>query len=828
MEDFRDKLRRQIDLEDEGRCLGQSRYHNRTLPWRTEVGSLEEEANMPPGKFLLKACVDPMAEAITTFLKEAFNGKAGRRNSAADFLLLTDPIEVAYLTTRVVVNMSTTAGWMQVTALKVANALIDNLEFKGFREVNRVGYKGYMKQQAARGYSRQRRAAVRKLFEEEGVLISVSPSERVNIGLKCIELLIESTGLFIRDTKPKRKGMAYYVRPSEALQDWLDKQHARCSLLEPVNMPMIVRPRRWRTPTHGGYITHRPGNLLVKQRNKAYHEELRSVEMDGVYASVNHIQDTAWSINQRVLDVMEAVWDGGAALGGLPQRNDDELPTRPEDIDHNEEARLAWKREAAQVYESNAQMLSGRLAMQQGLWMARRFQDEKEIFFPHSLDFRGRIYPIPSAGPSPQGCDWQKALLQFADGKPLGEDGRNWLMIHIANLFGVDKVSFDDRIDWVLAHYKQLLDSADQPLDGERFWTTADDPYSALAACFEFAGMLEHGVDFVSRLPIALDGSCSGLQHFSAMLRDEKGGAAVNLLPAEKPQDVYTSVSDMAQAVADATPFIQYQTKDGAGELVDMTIANPWREGKISRKLTKRPTMTFCYSATRFGMQGMILSTLREIDRELEKEGEQPYLNGADNYHSAMWLSHVLFSSISQTVEAAAVAMDWLRSAATIAAKAEVPLWWTTPMGLPILQEYKKQKGKRVRCHWAGQSIHLILRVDEEGIDTRSQTNGVAPNYVHSLDAAHLQSVALESKHSGIQHIAVIHDSFGTHACDTGRLSEILRETFVTQYSSDVLQNFYEELKEQLGEELGASLPTPPAHGTLDLSRVLEAEYTFA
>lgn len=36
-----------------------------------------------------------------------------------------------------------------------------------------------------------------------------------------------------------------------------------------------------------------------------------------------------------------------------------------------------------------------------------------------------------------------------------------------------------------------------------------------------------------------MDGSCNGLQHYAALGRDEAGGAAVNLLPSDAPQDVY-------------------------------------------------------------------------------------------------------------------------------------------------------------------------------------------------------------------------------------------------------------------------------------------------
>ena len=537
--------------------------------------------------------------------------------------------------------------------------------------------------------------------------------------------------------------------------------------------------------------------------------------MEKVYDAVNHIQDTPWKINTRVLDVMEDVWKTGGCLGGLPQRDDDPLPAKPLDIETNEEAKNEWKREAAQTYSRNADRLSQRLAFHQGIWVARKFAPEVAIYCPHELDFRGRVYPIPVFGPSPQGCDWQKALLMFAEGKRLGAEGYRWLCIHIANLFGVDKVSFDERCAWVSENLDALIESGTEPMDGDRFWTKADSPYCALAACMELADAwkLDNPADYVSSVPVALDGSCSGLQHFSAMLKDAEGGRAVNLTPSEKPQDVYREVAQRAQSIADAST-------DEFGVC--------WAGDKISRSIAKRPTMTFCYSATRFGMQGMILQTLRDLDREAELKGTEPYLGGVDNYHAATWLSHVLYSSVSQTVSAAAVAMEWLRDVAKVAAVDGLPLWWTTPMGLPILQEYHNQKGIRVNAFWGGQRLQLMIQTDSEGLCSRSQINGVAPNFVHSLDAAHLQAVALRGKQEGIRHLAVIHDSFGTHAADTGQLSRILRETFVEQYSEDVLGKFYDEMKEQLGEELATRLPRPPKAGSLDLRLILDAEYTFA
>ena len=38
-----------------------------------------------------------------------------------------------------------------------------------------------------------------------------------------------------------------------------------------------------------------------------------------------------------------------------------------------------------------------------------------------------------------------------------------------------------------------------------------------------------------------MDGSCNGLQHYAALALDEPGGAAVNLVPSDRPQVIPAS-----------------------------------------------------------------------------------------------------------------------------------------------------------------------------------------------------------------------------------------------------------------------------------------------
>lgn len=108
--------------------------------------------------------------------------------------------------------------------------------------------------------------------------------------------------------------------------------------------------------------------------------------------------------------------------------------------------------------------------------------------------------------------------------------------------------------------------------------------------------------------------------------------------------------------------------------------------------------------------------------------------------------------------------------------------------------------------------------------------SAIAPNFVHSLDAAHLMMVANRCTRLGITSLAVIHDSFGTHAGRTNELAGVLRETFVDLYRGDPLSAFRDEVRDQLGGLTGeaANIPPIPEFGTLDLDEVRRSQYMFS
>lgn len=816
-------VQRQLELEAECVALGEARYNgDRPLPWKDE-GTTKEEASLPPGKRLLTDSVKPVARAIEEFLVAAHSGSAGRKHSAVKYLMNVQPEQAAYLTGRVAINCASERKPLQTCATMIGRAIEDHLNLVNLAETESGLYRKVMKQVAKATTVSHRngvlRAVQRRYLKER---LEWNDKERLLLGTKLLELFEQETGLIQRVMHTEGRARTIIrVEFTEEAAAFLSEAHKRCSLLAPIHLPMVAPPRPWKSPYRGGYLSDMIRVRLVKTRSRGYLDELGSLDLTEVYNAVNAIQATPWRINTKVLEVVERLWDEGGTVAGLPRRHDLPLPPRPAGIDPSipkerltldqQEELKAWKAVAAKVHAENASARSDRVALAQKLWIANRFKDEKAIYFPHYMDFRGRVYPFASFV-HPQADDCGRALLEFAEGKPLGEDGAFWLAVHLANLWGVDKVSFEDRVAWVFENEERILASALDPYESGAFWLEADKPFQALAACFEWLGYKYHGDAWESRLPIAMDGSCSGLQHFSMMLRDEVGGAAVNLVPGPKPSDIYSTVAQRAQAMCDRD---------------DDEMARAWR-GKVCRKIAKQPTMTMCYSATQYGMQGQIETAIRKLS---EEQG-RPYLgDGVDPHRAAIYMAGVVWDAIGETVVAARRAMDWLKEVSKLAAEAGLPVRWTTPVGLPVLQEYREAEGERLKVHYGGQRVDLWIAKDGSKLSKRRQAAGIAPNFVHSLDSAHLMAtVNLGVKH-GLRHWAMIHDSFAVHACDTTLLNQVLREAFIEQYRPDVLGRFRDEIVEQLSAtapELVEKVPPIPPKGSLDIEAVRDSEFFFA
>lgn len=829
----------QLELESEMVSEGAKRYEKELARGLTSVG---------PGKALLRKALRPMADAIV----EACRPKRGRAKRGVKYIREIDPFILADLTMRRVLDCAVKEETLVKTCKAIASAVEWHTKDASLRAASVAIWNKTQTRLAKTQSPEFRRKSIdgtvagmkrwavenapdlaTMLDDVKGVQWDIET--QLEVGATLVDLFSSSTGFVttaeVRKTRTQSKVI---VRLTEGTEAWLKEQNEYHSVLRPVNLPMVVPPRNWCAMEEGGYLDNsKAGVDFIKTKAKSL--EFENHDMSDAFDAVNLIQRTPWRVNLRVWQVMSQAWETGSRIGGVPPRIFEEgarplqpLPTRLADMTPEQRkedpAYSTWSLKRRDAHEYNADLRSDVKSFGDLMSVATRFSQFPEFFHPHKLDWRQRTYPI-SMFLSPQGDQFNRALIEFAEGKRMGDSDNSaaWLAIHGANCFGVDKVSFEERIAWVEENHNDILEAAFDPL-GSRFWTAADKPWPFLAFCFEWLAYTITGDDHITHLPVALDGSNSGLQHLSSMLRDSRGAKITCVSPGEQPEDVYQMVADQVERVL-------------KGEC-ELTQGNDeWAEiwyGKVNRKICKQPTMTYTYSATESGMRDQIKHALDALDKTAETGSHLTFTSPLqDNAKAASYLAGIVRSAIAVQMEKAAEGMTFLQGLARVYSKTGLPLRWTTPLGVPVVQYYPKSKAQKKNVFINGQRHELIINIDCESIlDKKRSAAGVSPNFVHSMDSTHLLWTVLYcSDEHQLDCFSMIHDSFGTHATECDQLASATREMFVALYDEDRLRNLWLETIDLLGPvspELIDELPCVPELGTFNIEDVRDSQYFFA
>lgn len=824
----------QVRLEEEMRQLTVSRFHRR-MNNATERG---EFADTNIGRTIVCHLEKAMADALVAFKEEANTGKAGRKHAAVKMLDDIDTDTAAFLTTKAIVNAlrkpSSRHGagiTVQRLAFSIAGMCHDEIRLRFFEQNNRALMRKMFKDFDKRDLPRRRRKelvqrSMSKLaldWEQEGW----SDQNRLHFGIKMIDLFRIHTGVIeIADLQTGTKNQRKIVLATEEMVNAVQQQMDHFEALFTVYLPTIIKPRPWQQHNlfGGGYHT---GNVtpypLVKGSNRNYLEELENSDITSVLDAVNALQDTAWRVNPAMLEAVRFAFEKHGERVGLPGAELKEIPPKPAGADTDEEISRDFRKACYLVHDENRRNVAKRLAVLQGLSLANRMSKFEEIFFPHYLDSRGRAYPKPAIL-NPQGPDHIKALLEFADGKPVpdGSEGHAWIMVAAANAFGEDKLSLQGRIDWAEENAEMILSVGENPLDDLR-WMDADEPFGFLRIAIELVAIRHaaaKGEVHISHLPVAVDATCSGIQHFSAMLRDEVGGTAVNLRALAERQDVYQQVADLVCAKLE-------HDRDHAEDLEVRQKAAAALQAGVSRKLTKRSTMIVPYNGT-------FHACMEYTTEHYSDLGLKPW-----EPMSAFipFVAKHIWDAIAETVVASRGAMSWLTKVATAASKSEhaLPMTWMTPAGFPVCQVRWESEQVRVRTFLDGKSSKLAYRKETNNLDVARMRSSVAPNFVHSMDAAHLQltiSMCQQMHEEGQAQkmsFAMVHDSFGVHACDMPVFAQVLRRAFHWMYTEhDVLADFLTSNLPIIDDDKQVDLPAVPKAGQLDLDEVLSSDFFFS
>jgi len=798
----------QVRLEAEMAELGVHRYRAKL----SKAMKRGKESETQVGRYLLREAVDKAETAIVAWTKGAKRA-AGRHHAALPLVRLFKPAVLALITARHALDAA--SGLREgrpfgTFAIALGQRLEDEHRFNVFRAQEGMVWGSLMKEHRRAGYSHLRGAIVHRAGQL-GIRDRAWPvRDKARLGTLLLELLIKATGLVeVRTLTHGKRTESVLVMP-DAVLDWIARSHEAHEVLAPFNLPTVSRPVDWSDVHTGGYHTDLVKRWpLVNAHTRSGLETLEKAHMPAVLRSVNLAQGSLWKVNTTVLDVVEHLWDSGTEAAGLPARDRDVLPAKPADIEHNEEARLEWRREAAKCYSKSVSQRTQRIQVERTLFVARKFRD-RAFHFPQYLDWRGRMYPIPYFL-TPQGNDLARGLLTFARPGPVDREALDCLVVHGANVWGLDKLTMDERRTWVALNEPHIRSVHRDPLD-DTWWTGAECPFQFLAFCLAYVVALDDGR---CSLPCYVDGTNNGLQVFSLLLRDRAGAVSTNVVGSNRVMDVY---ADTAHSAASAMASVG---TPGSIQAAWFTFLRDHCAGELPRAAVKRSVMTLPYGATQYSCQRYVLDWYEGLNVADE---DRPWRRGKPTYDAVRVLSTAVWDAIHRTVPGAVGCMEWLRECSSVFTKHQLPVKWVSPSGFPITQMYHKYHTRQVRTA-IGQTVKWVrYRQSKDRIDGHKQANAISPNYVHSLDSACLALVLNRLEAEGVRDVSTIHDSFAVHPHLVRSLQRVIREVYRDVFRPNLLA----DLQRQFQAQVPVPLPDHPVLGDLDVNELIESTYFFS
>jgi len=641
-----------------------------------------------------------------------------------------------------------------------------------------------------------------KAFTEKMLGIpKLSSKQREDFGHNMLRIAIASDILQTRLQWNGKNKKALLVCFSPKILKELANRHDLLQTSCLVYRPMIAPPVPHTVDKDGGYYSP----WVRKRKIKRYHPVGQDASLwdskpsELVIDALNAIMNTEWSINKKVLDIMETMFYHDYRIANLPASTFQDFAfNKPYPKDGPKEEQAKWMVEANEAWGEWYKEEQSRSRMLVRIQLAKQMLAYGFFYQVHTLDFRGREYTACELL-SCQGVDFDKALLMFSVPKEQTPRGLWWLKVHVANLFDQDKLPFEDRVKWVDNNMKMLKAINDDPFGNKEWISNAkkkNNSFQRLAAVFEL-----FRTDGMTQLPVQMDGANNGVQHWSAIMHDATLAELTNVVPNEKPQDLYRFV---AHTVTDIL-------KDRDDDWSRLFLGH-WH-GSIDRSVTKRPTMTDAYGVTFYGVQ-----------KYLKLEGHLDWVSKDKRNAAVTELARAIKFGLEDTMTEPNKGKEWLREVARIASDQNKPLVWTTPCGF-VVQHVYNQVVERVSYAELFNRQQLVFCTVTSDLDGNAQYLGISPNFIHSLDSSHMFCTVWRMYLQGINAYSFVHDSYGTYAVDIDEMNKILREEFANMHKENLLERFKKEVEERLGVRLP---DTPKRSGELNIGKVLDSKYFFS
>ena len=671
---------------------------------------------------------------------------------------------------------------------------------------------------------KRRRAFTRKINS----LPEATLREKDNFGHAMVRLGVDSGLLIQKNIRENQVSKAsvnkvvkrsYITLPAEMIQYMMSHIEEYAARLLPNRLPMVCRPVTHEINESGGMMDWsirkmRATTTIRSLPDDDTPEDDRDVDpsrmSDMTRTVINTLQNTEWRVNHKVFAVVQNLWKAGREVGTIPPYDQNDLlsmgeyPAEGTKLEQHE-----WIDEKSRRWAKWAKNEASRLQM------TLRMQECSKLkpfilWHAYCCDFRGRYYS-DSYLLHPQGADLDKALIMAAEPVAIQSKDLYWVKVNLANLMGVDKVSFDNRVEWVDSQMVLWREVVDDPEGTSDIWEDnapkKNTSFQRLAAIFDLIMAIDEGK---SQVPVQLDGACNGIQHWAAMTRDENIGTQVNLIPTDKPNDVYQLVADGCTALCVDEP-------------------NPWRikflehyNGCIPRKVPKRSVMCDPYGISDHSVRQYVLQE-KHLDWVLPLK--------LNIHQAANEMGQLIIASKDVQMKHCNHGKKYVQLlCGWVGGEVDKPLSWVTPSGFVVVNKYNPRQIKASKLQMWDIQFKLNFNYYTNEYDCDRAITAMPPNWVHSLDAAHMSLTVHGLVQQGIEFFSMIHDSYGVMAPYIPMLRETIKETFYEIHSQDLLSQLRDRAEVIAGRLLPDSHPARQheKRGSLDIGQVLSSDYLFS
>ena len=543
-----------------------------------------------------------------------------------------------------------------------------------------------------------------------------------------------------------------------------------------INYPMLCIPNEPSADFYNPFLTDSFINYSGNDRliPKKWNQLENSKNIGSLIESVSKANRVPFTINKTILNILTKeffkgspsnLFEGENILLSYPENPKGTLEFVSSDPALRKKLNAKYKEDFRSVSSHNDKYYNNL----QILTTASLFVDTV-FYLPVFCDFRGRYYPI-SASFNYQKGDLARSLLLFAnpDAPVLNEDGELIVRNYLANLQGLSKKSLSAKQKWVKDHLNDLIlkyNTSNEVFLND-ILTKADEPFQFLSCFLEYLKYLDKNNDpAVWRVPVIFDATCSGFQHLAGLMANITLAEKVNVVdmdnttPYDKkePSDYY----------AEVLTIINKALRKGKHATKHEDFTNVFKQLSFDRSFVKLSIMTTIYNITILGIRDQLISKLKPVlvSNSIVYEFPKQYsLNNKSLTLSKTGLTvlaKLIFDCATKGVTEIDTVKNNINAWVTVFKYVKLTrIYWDSPVGLKVVYGPAKIDTHKTKTSLFFNANPVSISVPTNNVDYRELRRGIFPNFIHSLDAAHLHLIIkLFDKN---QPFYCVHDCIATH-----------------------------------------------------------------